>query len=75
MTTLPKHQRAWIIYRRGRPQTALALRDDWDVPSNLKHGEVLVKVHAAALNPMLFLCMPFFDISIYNPFFVVDGSL
>ena len=66
MTTLPQHQRAWIIHSRGRPQTALVCRDDWDVPSNLKHGEVLVKVHAAALNPALFLCMLFVDMFTYH---------
>ncbi|KAF8061553.1 hypothetical protein FPV67DRAFT_1704135 [Lyophyllum atratum] len=52
MSALPKTQRAWIVERRGPPSKALALRSDWEVPSKLKEGEVLVKVQAAALNPV-----------------------
>lgn len=45
-------QRAWIVERRGRPSQALKLRADWEVPTKLNAGEVLVKVQAAALNPV-----------------------
>ncbi|RDB24078.1 Zinc-type alcohol dehydrogenase-like protein C16A3.02c [Hypsizygus marmoreus] len=52
MSEIPETQRAWIIERRGLPSKALTLRTDWKVPSKLKPGEVLVKVQAAALNPV-----------------------
>lgn len=51
-TKAPKAlQKAWIIERQGLPSKALKLRSDWEVPTKLKPGEVLVKVQAAALNP------------------------
>ncbi|KAG5651777.1 hypothetical protein H0H81_007416 [Sphagnurus paluster] len=52
MSTLPETQKAWIIQRRGPPSKALTLRSDWEVPTQLKEGQVLVKVQAAALNPV-----------------------
>ncbi|KAG6919967.1 hypothetical protein DXG01_013316 [Tephrocybe rancida] len=52
MAPTPQTQRAWIIERKGVPSKALALRSDWPVPSKLKQGDVLVKVQAAALNPV-----------------------
>ncbi|KAG6844721.1 hypothetical protein H0H87_004341 [Tephrocybe sp. NHM501043] len=52
MNVLPKTQRAWIVERRGVPAKALTLRSDWPVPSILKPGDVLVRVQAAALNPV-----------------------
>ena len=51
MTDIPLTQRAWIVARRGTPAQALELRTDWPVPK-LGEGEVLVKVQAAALNPV-----------------------
>lgn len=48
----PQTQHAWIVDRRGEPKDALSFRIDWPVPSKLAKGEVLVKVQAAALNPM-----------------------
>ncbi|KAK0470520.1 hypothetical protein IW261DRAFT_1553740 [Armillaria novae-zelandiae] len=48
----PQIQQAWIIDRRGEPKDALSFRTDWPVPSKLAKGEVLVKVQAAALNPV-----------------------
>ena len=45
-------QRAWTVVRRGKPVDALVLRTDWPVPQKLEKGEVLIKVQAAALNPM-----------------------
>jgi len=52
MSAIPGTQRAWIIERRGTPANALKLRSDWEVPNKLEQGEVLVKVQAAALNPV-----------------------
>lgn len=48
---LPSTQRAWIMERRGAPDKALQLREDWPVPKPMA-GEVLVRVEAAALNPV-----------------------
>ena len=48
----PTVQRAWVIVRRGKPANALVLRSDWPVPQKLENGEVLIKVQAAALNPV-----------------------
>ncbi|KAF8644811.1 hypothetical protein AX16_008268 [Volvariella volvacea WC 439] len=45
-------QRAWIIVRQGTPAQALTLKQDHPVPSKLEAGEVLVRVQAAALNPV-----------------------
>jgi NADPH:quinone reductase-like Zn-dependent oxidoreductase len=50
--SLPDQQRAWVNIGRGTPAQALVLKSDWPVPKNLRPGEVLVKVHAAALNPV-----------------------
>ncbi|KAG1891335.1 chaperonin 10-like protein [Suillus subluteus] len=48
---LPKTQRAWRAVKRGKPSESLAFQTDVAVPP-LSPGEVLVKVHAAALNPV-----------------------
>lgn len=37
---------------KGAPAKALALKSDWPVPKKLEAGEVLIKVQAAALNPV-----------------------
>ncbi|KAJ8597885.1 NAD(P)-binding protein [Rhizopogon salebrosus TDB-379] len=50
-SNLPKTQRAWRAVKRGKPSEALVLQTDVPVPS-LSPGEVLVKVQAAALNPV-----------------------
>jgi hypothetical protein len=52
MSATPATQRAWIVERRGRPADALKFRSDWEVPTKLKQGEVLLKIQAAALNPV-----------------------
>ncbi|KAG6831298.1 hypothetical protein H0H92_011505 [Tricholoma furcatifolium] len=57
--SLPLSQRAWIVERRGPPAKALTLRSDWPVPSKLKQGDVLVRVQAAALNPVGYKIMKF----------------
>ena len=60
--SIPAQQRAWISVRRGTPSTSgnIKLSEDWPVDKNLRPGEVLVKVQAAALNPVWveFLCLP-----------------
>ncbi|KAG8934052.1 hypothetical protein FRC02_010644 [Tulasnella sp. 418] len=52
MSTIPDTQRAWRVVQRGHPKKALRLRDDVPVLSDLKDGEVLVKIKSAALNPI-----------------------
>lgn len=50
--SIPASQRAWRILRRGQPSQALELREDTPVLTDLEDGEVLVKIKAAALNPV-----------------------
>jgi hypothetical protein len=52
VNNIPAVQRAWTVVKRGKPANALVLRSDWPVPQKLEKGEVLVKVQAAALNPV-----------------------
>ncbi|KDR81831.1 hypothetical protein GALMADRAFT_276498 [Galerina marginata CBS 339.88] len=59
MANIPDVQRAWTVVRRGTPSTALEFKTDWPVPKNLEAGEVLVKIQAAALNPIAFKLMRF----------------
>ncbi|TFY68889.1 hypothetical protein EVG20_g3367 [Dentipellis fragilis] len=56
---IPQKQKAWIVVKRGKPKDALVLDADVPVPTELKPGEVLVKVQAAALNPIGYklMCM------------------
>ena len=49
---LPVTQRSWRLTGSGEPAKVLKLAEDTPVPAKLKKGEVLVKVHAAALNPV-----------------------
>ncbi|KAI0655132.1 NAD-P-binding protein [Cubamyces menziesii] len=49
---LPATQRSWRLTGSGEPAKVLKLAEDTPVPAKLKKGEVLVKVHAAALNPV-----------------------
>jgi NADPH:quinone reductase-like Zn-dependent oxidoreductase len=48
---IPKIQRAWRTVKRGKPSESLVFQTDAVVPT-LSPGEVLVKVQAAALNPV-----------------------
>jgi NADPH:quinone reductase-like Zn-dependent oxidoreductase len=49
---VPTTQQAWVAVRKGLPSEALEFRVDYPVPNLLADGEVLVKVQAAALNPV-----------------------
>ncbi|KIJ32415.1 hypothetical protein M422DRAFT_265744 [Sphaerobolus stellatus SS14] len=51
---IPQTQRAWLVIKRGTPSKAVVLKKDFPVPKHakLKKGEVIVKVHAGALNPV-----------------------
>jgi len=53
-SAIPTTQKAWMVVKRGKPRDALVLKTDVPVPKP-KQGEVLVRVRAAALNPM---CAP-----------------
>ncbi|PPQ72092.1 hypothetical protein CVT24_008379 [Panaeolus cyanescens] len=50
--TIPDVQKAWVVVRSGKPAKAVVLKADWPVPKQLKQGEVLVKIQAAAFNPV-----------------------
>ena len=47
-----QHQEAWRVRGMGDPWAVLALESNVPIPSELAEGEVLVRVQAAALNPM-----------------------
>ncbi|KAI9458236.1 chaperonin 10-like protein [Boletus coccyginus] len=53
---IPTTQKAWMVVKRGKPRDALVLKTDVPVPKP-KQGEVLVRVRAAALNPIGFKLM------------------
>ena len=53
---LPITQKAWMVVKQGNPRDALAFKTDVTVPKP-KKGEVLVRVRAAALNPV---CVVYF---------------
>ncbi|KAF7972645.1 hypothetical protein HWV62_17312 [Athelia sp. TMB] len=50
--SIPTAQKTWKVVRQGKPSKALEFDEHSAVPSELKRGEVLVKVQAAALNPV-----------------------
>lgn len=50
--SIPTVQKAWKVVCRGQPSQALVFDEQAAVPSELQPGEVLVKVKAAALNPV-----------------------
>lgn len=52
MSAIPAVQKAWVNVRRGKPSEAVLFRDDYPVPSKLPPGEVLIKIQAAAYNPV-----------------------
>ena len=64
-STIPATQKTWRPVRSGEPAKALALADDVPVPSKLKKGEILVKVQAAALNPV-YVPVPLSTLGAFN---------
>jgi len=52
MVQIPDTQRAWTVVRQGIPAKALELKSDWPVQKKLAPGHVLVRIQAAALNPI-----------------------
>ena len=50
--TIPAVQKAWLVVRRGKPSQAVVLKEDYPVPSKLGPNEVLVRIQAAAYNPV-----------------------
>lgn len=54
MTTesIPDTQKAWLIVRKGEPANALKIDEAYPVPKKLGKDEVLVKIQAAAFNPV-----------------------
>ncbi|CCA66907.1 hypothetical protein PIIN_00746 [Serendipita indica DSM 11827] len=55
--SLPISQRAWREVQKGPPSIALELQEKIPVTHNLAPGELLVKVEAAALNPINYKLM------------------
>jgi NADPH:quinone reductase-like Zn-dependent oxidoreductase len=49
---IPTVQKAWRVVRQGPPAKALDFKADVPVLSDLKPGDILIKVQAAALNPV-----------------------
>ncbi|KAI0311549.1 hypothetical protein OF83DRAFT_1087609, partial [Amylostereum chailletii] len=49
---IPLTHRAWRVVRKGVPRDALNFEADLPVPRDLPLGHVLLKVQAAALNPI-----------------------
>ncbi|KAI0335215.1 NAD-P-binding protein [Cubamyces sp. BRFM 1775] len=56
-TEIPTTQKTWRITGSGEPAKVLKLSNDTPVSSKLKKGEVLVRVQAAALNPVGYTLM------------------
>ncbi|KAH9841922.1 uncharacterized protein C8Q71DRAFT_700158 [Rhodofomes roseus] len=54
---IPETQQAWRVVRKGEPSKVLRLDKDVAVPKKLDKGEVVVKVQAAALNPIAYKLM------------------
>ncbi|KAF7981832.1 hypothetical protein HWV62_31355 [Athelia sp. TMB] len=49
--SIPSVQKVWKVVRQGTPKKSLVFDENAPVPTDLKPGDVLVKVMAAALNP------------------------
>lgn len=50
--SIPEIQQAWRVAAKGVPSKVLRYDKNVPVPKKLATGEVLVKVQAAALNPV-----------------------
>ncbi len=72
---IPATQKSWRAVRAGEPEKALALSDNTPVPSKLKKGEILVKVQAAALNPVyVHICVGEVLYALGDADWVCDGA-
>lgn len=49
MSEVPKTMKAWVFRKTGQPKDVLKLETDYPVPVP-KAKQILVKVHAVALN-------------------------
>jgi NADPH:quinone reductase-like Zn-dependent oxidoreductase len=56
----PTMQQAWVMETKGLPRDVLKKRE-WPMPGKLEKGQVLLKVQAAALNPV---CVSIFYVPI-----------
>ncbi|KAF9009429.1 hypothetical protein BDQ17DRAFT_1348085 [Cyathus striatus] len=54
---IPDLQQAWVVTRPGVPSKVLKFKSDWPVPKKLGNKQVLVRIQAAALNPVGFKIM------------------
>ncbi|KAH6919009.1 quinone oxidoreductase [Coprinopsis sp. MPI-PUGE-AT-0042] len=50
--SIPDIQKAWLQVGQGTPQNAMQMKTDWPVTKKVPAGKVLVRVQAAALNPV-----------------------
>ncbi|TFK55244.1 NAD(P)-binding protein [Heliocybe sulcata] len=57
VSDIPSTQKVWHVVKKGTPEKVLKQVLDAPVPSKFPKGEVLVKVQAAALNPVGFKVM------------------
>jgi len=73
--TIPKVQSAWKVVGRGHPTKAVVFDKNDPVPSDLKPGEVLVKVQAAAFNPMGYKLMKMIPTIISRRPFTAENDL
>ncbi|KAH6919008.1 quinone oxidoreductase [Coprinopsis sp. MPI-PUGE-AT-0042] len=51
-TSIPDTQKAWLQVGQGTPQNAMQMKTDWPVTKNVPPDKVLIRVQAAALNPV-----------------------
>ncbi|KAH7105807.1 hypothetical protein BKA62DRAFT_340617 [Auriculariales sp. MPI-PUGE-AT-0066] len=75
MATIPPSQRAWRFVRKGKPAVALDFDQNLPVPSELAEGDVLVRVAAAALNPVGTVVMGKFPLWLSKPPMVAENDL
>ncbi|KII89061.1 hypothetical protein PLICRDRAFT_124276 [Plicaturopsis crispa FD-325 SS-3] len=74
MSDIPTTQKAWLVLRRGTPAQSVELKDV-EVPSKLGAGEVLVRVQAAAFNPVGYKLMAMLPNFIANRPLVAEHDL
>ncbi|EFI28442.1 quinone oxidoreductase-like protein [Coprinopsis cinerea okayama7 len=78
MTTdiaVPDVQRAWVVVDQGPPRQVLKLKSDWPVLKKLEPGYVLVKIQAAALNPVGYKMMSVTPDFVFKRPYVADYDI